>query len=79
MENNKLKVLGFAGSLREGSYNKALLRAATDLLPEDVNLEVFDIDGIPLFNQDYLNCEVLKISREMIASGLRFRLCVPQV
>jgi chromate reductase, NAD(P)H dehydrogenase (quinone) len=52
LENNKLKVLGFAGSLREGSYNKALLRAATDLLPEDANLEVFDIDGIPLFNQD---------------------------
>ena len=52
LENNKLKVLGFAGSLRAGSYNKALLRAPTDLLPEDMNLEIFDIDGIPLFNQD---------------------------
>jgi chromate reductase len=52
LENNKLKVLSFAGSLRAGSYNKALLRAATDLLPEDMNLEIFDIDGIPLFNQD---------------------------
>jgi chromate reductase len=50
--NNKLKVLGFAGSLRRGSYNKALLRAVPDLLPEDVALEVFDIDGIPPFNQD---------------------------
>ncbi|MFL6402840.1 MAG: NAD(P)H-dependent oxidoreductase, partial [Nitrososphaeraceae archaeon] len=40
---NKLKVLGFAGSLRRGSYNKALLRAAADLLPEDMNLEIFDI------------------------------------
>ena len=29
----KLKILGFAGSLRAGSYNKALLRAATELLP----------------------------------------------
>ena len=45
-------MLGFAGSLRSGSYNKALLRAAVNLLPEDVTLEIFDIDGIPLFNQD---------------------------
>ena len=53
MENNKLKVLGFAGSLRAGSYNKALLRASLELLPNDVDLEVFDIDGIPAFNQDH--------------------------
>jgi chromate reductase, NAD(P)H dehydrogenase (quinone) len=49
---NKLKILGFAGSLRVGSYNKALIRATIDLLPNDVYLEVFEIDGIPLFNQD---------------------------
>jgi len=52
LENNKLKILGFAGSLRRGSYNKSLLRAAADLLPEDLTLEIFDIDGIPAFNQD---------------------------
>jgi chromate reductase len=40
----KLKVLGFAGSLRVGSYNKALLRAATNLLPENTTLEIFDLD-----------------------------------
>ena len=48
----KLKILGFAGSLRVGSYNKALLRAATELLPDDTTLEIFDLDGIPPFNQD---------------------------
>jgi chromate reductase len=48
----KLKLLGFAGSLRVGSYNKALLRAAIDLFPENATLEIFDLDGIPLFNQD---------------------------
>ena len=47
-----MKVLGFAGSLRTGSYNKALLRAAEDLLPENLILEIYDIDGIPPFNQD---------------------------
>jgi len=47
-----LKILGIAGSLRKGSYNRAALRAAVDLAPEGVTLEVFDLDGIPPFNQD---------------------------
>jgi hypothetical protein len=38
LENNKLKVLGFAGSFRAGSYNKALLRSSTDLLTDDMSL-----------------------------------------
>ena len=52
MDKNKLKVLAFAGSLRRGSYNKALLRSAVDLVPEDIQLEIFDLEGIPPFNQD---------------------------
>ena len=48
----KLKFLGFAGSLRVGSYNKALLHAATNLLPKNATLEIFDLNGIPPFNQD---------------------------
>jgi len=48
----KVKILGIAGSLRKGSYNKSLLRAAGELLPPDVELEVFDLEGIPGFNQD---------------------------
>jgi chromate reductase, NAD(P)H dehydrogenase (quinone) len=48
----KLKFLGFAGSLRVGSYNKALLRAATNLLPKNATSEIFDLNGIPPFNQD---------------------------
>jgi len=43
-----VSILGFAGSLRSGSYNKALLRAALELLPEDATLQIFDIEGIPL-------------------------------
>jgi len=48
----KIKVLGFAGSLRKGSYNNMALYAATKLAPENVELEVFHLKGIPLFNQD---------------------------
>jgi len=50
--NSKIRVLGFAGSLRKDSYNKMLLNAAVELKPDNVELETFDLEGIPLFNQD---------------------------
>src|SRR3972149_9907613 len=49
----QLKILGFVGSLRQGSYNRALMHAAQELLPENVELEVFEIAEIPPFNQDF--------------------------
>jgi len=52
MMDRPITILGFAGSLRKGSYNKALLRAAQELLPDGALLEIFDLDGIPPFNQD---------------------------
>ena len=51
----QIKILAFAGSLRKGSYNKALVRAAVELAPENVAMEVFDLEGIPPFNQDLEN------------------------
>ena len=51
----KIKILGFAGSLRKDSYNKSLLRAALELVPKDAELETFDLEGIPPFNQDQEN------------------------
>jgi chromate reductase, NAD(P)H dehydrogenase (quinone) len=47
-----IKVLAFAGSLRKGSYNKALIRAAVELKPDGMTIEVFDLEGIPPYNQD---------------------------
>ena len=47
-----ITILGFAGSLRKNSYNQSLLREAMELLPKDAKLEIFDIEGIPPFNQD---------------------------
>src|SRR5258706_258147 len=49
---NELKILGIAGSLRKGSFNKAALRSAVSLTPSNVTLETFDISSFPLFNQD---------------------------
>jgi chromate reductase, NAD(P)H dehydrogenase (quinone) len=47
-----MKILAFAGSLREKSYNKSLLRAARELAPNGMKIEIFDLAGIPLFNAD---------------------------
>jgi chromate reductase, NAD(P)H dehydrogenase (quinone) len=46
------RILGIAGSLRRESYNRAALRAATKLVPEDAILETCEIDGTPPFNQN---------------------------
>ena len=48
----KVRILGFAGSLRKQSYNKAILAAAVEMVSENTTLEVFDLEGIPPFNQD---------------------------
>ncbi len=56
-----LKILMFAGSLRKDSYNKSLLRAALELVPEGVELQIFDLEGIPPFNQDLENQPVEKV------------------
>jgi chromate reductase, NAD(P)H dehydrogenase (quinone) len=45
-------VVGFAGSLRRGSYNRALLRAATELAPPALHFVIHELDGIPLYNAD---------------------------
>lgn len=49
---DKIRILGIAGSLREGSYNRGTLRAAVELAPGGVEVETFDIAAIPPFNQD---------------------------
>jgi NAD(P)H-dependent FMN reductase len=46
------KILGISGSLRRASYNTALLRAATKLMPPQTTLEVGSIRGIPLYDGD---------------------------
>jgi chromate reductase len=48
-----MRVLGMSGSLRRDSYNSSLLRAAADVLPSGVELEVFDgLKAIPPYDAD---------------------------
>jgi chromate reductase len=47
-----LRVLGFAGSLRAASYNRSLLRAAQELTPPGMTIDIVDLIDIPLYNGD---------------------------
>jgi NAD(P)H-dependent FMN reductase len=45
-------IVGLSGSLRRGSLNTALLKAAAGLMPPGVTLDVATIHGIPLYDGD---------------------------
>jgi len=47
-----VRILGIAGSLRQGSFNRATLRTAQELAPAGLTIEPFDITPIPLYNED---------------------------
>ncbi|HLY14649.1 MAG TPA: NAD(P)H-dependent oxidoreductase [Candidatus Limnocylindrales bacterium] len=49
---DQIQILGFAGSLRRASLNRGLIRAAAELAPAGVSVQVFDLADIPLYNQD---------------------------
>lgn len=75
-----LNILGFAGSLRNDSYNRALLRVAADLVPKDVKLDIFDLEGIPPFNQDLENSipEIVKEFKARIRSADAILIATPE-
>lgn len=50
--NGQVKLVGISGSLREGSFNSMLLKAATQLLPEKVSMDIISFGDIPLYNGD---------------------------
>lgn len=78
---DKLTFLGFAGSLRDKSYNRALLRVAEGLLPEGVTLETFDLSSIPLYNADLEEHgwpEPVRLFRERIAAADALLIATPE-
>lgn len=48
-------ILGISGSLRQASYNTALLRAAEELKPTNMSMEIFDLSHLPMFSQELDN------------------------
>lgn len=70
-EPETFKLLGLAGSLREASTSKAILRSFQEILPEGTGLTVFDLAEIPVYNQD-LEAELpapVQALREAIAAS----------
>jgi chromate reductase, NAD(P)H dehydrogenase (quinone) len=47
-----MKILGIHGSLRKASFNRMALNAAKSLLPLGATMEIFELDGISVYNQD---------------------------
>jgi len=74
-----MKILGISGSLRKGSYNTAALRAAQELLPQGVTLEIFDLAPLPLYSEDIdpFPPEV-KAFRERIAQSDALLIATPE-
>ncbi|MDX6379322.1 MAG: hypothetical protein QOI57_346 [Rubrobacteraceae bacterium] len=53
MYGNDFKILGLVGSLRRASFNRGLIRAAQELAPDGVTVELYEgLGEIPFFNQD---------------------------
>jgi chromate reductase len=52
MSGQSFKICAISGSLRKGAYNTAVLRAAQELAPAGVKIEIDSIVDIPLYNED---------------------------
>jgi len=76
----KLSILGFAGSLRQGSYNRAILRAAQEMVPSEATLDIFDLAGIPVFNQDLESqpAEIIKAFKAAIRAADALLIATPE-
>ena len=78
---DKIKVLGIVGSLRKESYNRKLMVAAGELMPEGMELEIAEIVDIPIYNEDALEVgppeSVLKL-KEKIAGADALLIATPE-
>ena len=66
-----IKILGIVGSLRKGSYNRFALMAAQELVPDGAVLNLIELHGIPVFDQDNEMAPpatVLEFKRQILAA-----------
>ncbi len=77
-----IHIVGFAGSLRKDSYNRAALRLAQHIAleHENVEFEIIDLGNLPLFNQDFENDppETVRIFKEKIRQADALFMTVPE-
>lgn len=74
--------IGIAGALRKGSYNAALLRAAAELAPAGLSIEIGSIRGIPLYDGDVETehgiPEPVRVLKDRIATADGLLLVTPE-
>jgi chromate reductase len=59
MTGQTVKVLGIAGSLRDGSYNRMALATAVGLAPDGMTIEIYEgLGDIPIYNEDVKNAGI---------------------
>ncbi len=81
MDRKPFRILAVAGSLRQGSYNRGLLRAAEELAPEWVEVRFFDIGQLPFFNEDVEAAgdpEPVRRFKEAIAASNAVLIATPE-
>ncbi|MBV9688217.1 MAG: NAD(P)H-dependent oxidoreductase [Ktedonobacteraceae bacterium] len=81
MDNKPFRILALAGSLRQGSYNRGLLRAAQELAPDWVEVQFLDIGVLPFFNQDLEpggGPEVVQRFKEAISNANAVLIATPE-
>ena len=75
-------IIGISGSLRKGSFNSALLRAAAGVAPTGTQVEIASIGGIPLYNGDIEEeqgvPEAVRTLKEQIAAADGLLLVTPE-
>jgi chromate reductase, NAD(P)H dehydrogenase (quinone) len=75
-------IIGLSGSLRRGSFNTALLRAAAALMPPDASLDLRTLHGIPLYDADVETAEGIPASvvtlKEAMVSAHGVLLVTPE-
>ena len=77
-----MRIVGIAGSLRSGSFNAALLRAAVEECPQSATIEIESIRGIPLYDGDVEIAEGVPARaaelKERVASADALLLVTPE-
>src|SRR6266436_354108 len=63
-----IPVLGLSGSLRKGSYSTAVLRTLAERANALINLRVFALDDVPLYNQDFDGDSTPSVVRDLRAA-----------